>query len=284
MNREQYFFILIFIVSLLACSLSDVPINIPSFSDNACAFSTALEATIDAKHARQIRVEVQAGDLEIIGQDDTATVMVAGTACASSQTTLDAITLTARRNGDEIIIAVDLPVASPTETARVDLTIDIPRGIPLMIEDTGGSTAISRHQADIQLLDGSGPLSLQTIAGEVTITQDGAGPITMQAIQGRITIKQDGAGDISISDASRDIIIDQDGAGDITLQTIAGSITIGRDGAGDITISNVQGDVSIGRDGAGSIDVSDITGDFTVGSDGSGHIFHANIGGRVQLP
>jgi DUF4097 and DUF4098 domain-containing protein YvlB len=170
-----------------------------------------------------------------------------GTACASSEQMLGQIRIDATRQGDVIVVKVEIPERksawSWNEQARLDLTVMVPRTMPLSIDDGSGSAEIA-HVGTLKMTDGSGELTVSDVVGDVDI-EDGSGSIEVTGV----------TGDVRLSD-----------------------------GSGSMTVRDVGGSVTVEEDGSGSIDVVGVKGDFTVASDGSGGIEHRNVAGLVKVP
>ena len=217
----------------------------PVLADD-CAHKAEREAILDAGGAHSVRIEAGAGELHIEGRTGQTRVEARGTACASSEQVLERIRLTATRQGDTIVVKVDIPDGSIwgwNEQARLDLTVTVPRIMPLDVEDGSGSAEIAH-------------------VGKLTV--------------------QDGSGELSVSDVTGDLRI-EDGSGSIEVTGVTGNVRLS-DGSGSMTVRNVGGSVTVDDDGSGSIEVAGVKGDFTVAHDGSGGISHHDVAGHVRIP
>jgi hypothetical protein len=228
-------------VLILAAGLAASPV----LADD-CAHKAEREAALDAGGARSVRIEAGAGELRVEGRTGQTRVEARGTACASSEQVLGQIRLAATRQGDVIVVKVQIPEGSAwgwNEQARLDLTVTLPRIMPLEVDDGSGAAAIA-HVGKVTVRDGSGELSLTDVAGDVVIV---------------------------------------DGSGSIEVTGVTGSVRLS-DGSGSITVKDVGGSVTVEEDGSGGIDVAGVKGDFTVSQDGSGGIAHRNVAGQVRIP
>lgn len=122
-------------------------------------------------------------------------------------------------------------------------------------------TVILPPKTTLDVVDGSGSLSISGIDGDVTI-DDGSGEVNLDRIQGTVEVK-DGSGSIEIRDVGKNVRIE--------------------DGSGGITVRHVQGDVRI-EDGSGSIEVEDVGGSLDVPSAGSGSVRYRDVRGTVRVP
>ena len=227
-----------------------------------CDFTALREETVDAAGIELIEIDASAGYLRVVGEDGAGEVRARGEACASSESLLEEVRLVARRSGDRLRIIAEIPDSTwGRSTARLDLDLEVPAGIPLEIEDGSGSIEV-RHVASVEIEDGSGEIEVEDVTGDLRIT-DGSGEIEVAGVTGQVRI--------------------EDGSGEIDLRRV-GSVLIDEDGSGEIEIVEVAGDVMIRSDGSGSISVREVEGDFTVRRDGSGGIRHEAVAGLVDVP
>lgn len=245
---------------ILAAGLAASPV----MADD-CAHKAEREAVLDAGGARLVRIEAAAGTLRIEGKTGQTGVEARGTACASSEQVLGQIRLNATRQGDVILVKVEIPENQSwgrNEQARLDLTVTVPRIMPLEVFDGSGSAQIA-HVGKLSVRDGSGELSVSDVTGDLAI-DDGSGSIEVAGVTGNVRLS--------------------DGSGSITVRDVGGSVTVAEDGSGSIEVQTVAGSVTIEEDGSGSIDVGGVKGDFTVSRDGSGGIAHRDVAGQVRIP
>ena len=237
----------------------------PVLADD-CPHEAARQAVLDTGGARSVRIEAAAGELRVEGKTGQTSVEARGTACASSEQVLGQIQLHATRQGDVIVVRVEIPELSSwgwgEQQARLDLTVTLPRMMPLDVNDGSGSTWIA-HVGKLKMRDGSGELTVTDVAGDVSI-DDGSGSIEVAGV----------TGDVRLSD----------GSGSIDVRDVGGSVIVDEDGSGSIEVGSVTGSVTVERDGSGSIDVAGVKGDFTVARDGSGGIAHRDVAGQVRIP
>ena len=228
---------------LVAAALAAGP---PAALADDCAYTADREASLDAGGVRVVRIDAKAGALRVEGRTGLTRVEARGTACASSESVLDRIRLVATRQGDVIVVKVDIPDGSAwswNEQARLDLAVSVPRMMPLEVDDGSGS-AVLAHVGPLKMRDGSGELTVSDVAGDLSI---------------------------------------EDGSGSIEVDGVTGSVRL-TDGSGGIVVRNVGGSVTVDEDGSGGIEVSEVKGDFTVAHDGSGGIEHHDVGGQVRVP
>ena len=222
-----------------------------------CSMTDDRQATVATPGATEIRVIARAGSLEIVGRPNLGEVRASGTACADSQAHLDKVALLTRRDGDAVV------VETVTEHGRLDVRLEVPDSLPLVVVDTNGSAVIT-DVAALDLKDGSGSVRIEQVGGDVSI-RDGSGSLDIEGIDGSVTIENDGSGSVEIG-------------------TVAGDVLVENVGSGSIGITDVTGDVLIERDGSGGIRVTDVGGSFRVSRDGSGGIRSDRIRGPVSVP
>ncbi|MDX1501102.1 MAG: DUF4097 family beta strand repeat-containing protein [Thermoanaerobaculia bacterium] len=228
-----------------------------------CDHTAERDARIDAEGAGRLVVEARAGSLTLVGRPDADAVVARGTACSSRRSTLDDIQLTTRRRGDTLVLEVRIPddAGWRSGSARLDLDVEVPAGLHVVVDDTSGSVEIE-GVASLEIEDGSGSIEVTRVAGRVQI--------------------RDGSGEIDLRDAGGPVDI-RDGSGSITVADIGGDVEL-TDGSGSIDVRDVRGSVRVRSDGSGSIRVVRVDGDFVVESDGSGGVSFDRIAGRVSVP
>jgi hypothetical protein len=134
------------------------------------------------------------------------------------------------------------------------------------------------HKMDIQIIDGSGPLVVTNITGNLNVDDD-SGAIRVENITGRILIT-DGSGDIEVEEVVGSIEID-DGSGDIVIQDATGDVII-KDSSGGIEINDIGGNVIV-SDGSGSIDIYRVKKNVFIREAGSGKLEVDGVQGKVTI-
>jgi hypothetical protein len=223
----------------------------PALADD-CAHRADREASLDAGGARSVRIEAGAGELHVEGRTGQTRVEATGTACASSEQVLERIRLTATRQGDVIVIKAEIPDESSwgwNEQRRLDMTVIVPRILPLEINDGSGSAAIA-HVGPASIRDGSGELTVTDVVGDLRI-EDGSGSIEVEKVTGNVRLS--------------------DGSGSIDVRGVGGSVTVDEDGSGSIDVTDVKGDFTVSHDGSGGIAHRDVAGQVHIPSDRRDH-------------
>lgn len=216
-------------------------------------------AEVDASGAASLAVTAGAGSLEIRGRSDLDRVRVAGEACASSESLLEAIGLEARREGDRVVVAARMPDTEGWERAELDLVLEVPSSLTVKLDDGSGPITV-RDVAGLDVTDGSGSLEVRGIAGPVRI-DDGSGSIDLAEVRGALRL-HDGSGSIEISSVEGDVVV-EDGSGGLTIRRVRGSVRID-DGSGGISVVDVTGDLVVEEAGSGSLEIERVAGQVSI--------------------
>lgn len=236
-------------------------------------------ATLAVDGASELSVTAGAGDLVIEARESATEVQIKGTARARRESDLDGIQIRTDRDGDRLVVVTEIPNGNN----QLDLTIVLPKGLTLEVDDGSGDAEIRGISgAFLEVNDGSGNLDIRNIEADTEV-DDGSGNLELRSITGTVEV-EDGSGDVFIAAVTGTVTIEEDGSGNITLTDVASDVRIEDDGSGDIDIRDVGGSVRIEEDGSGNITVSDVGGDFIVRDDGSGDIRYDNVAGRVDIP
>jgi hypothetical protein len=228
-------------------------------------YTAPRSATVPASGARQVEIIGRAGSLRIDGRTRAREVTVRGTARASSRAALEEIRLIAEERDGTIHIEADIPEHhdwNGDDNQSLDLTIEVPAGMPLDVED------------------GSGDLEIRNV-GPLTLS-DGSGGAVIEHVGGNLRVK-DGSGEVRITDVKGDVEV-TDGSGLLDIRDVDGGIDIGSKGSGPLRITSVGKSVHIRAKGSGSVDVAHVGGDFIVDRKASGNIDYSDVKGRVEVP
>jgi len=254
------------------------------FDDLDCRYTAPRRALTPAAGISRIVLHTDSGSLKVEGVPGAAQVVAAGTACTSDDDFLPRMTLTLRKSGSDLHITSEIPdrtVIFGFFSARLDMAVSIPAGLPVVIEDDSGWIKVA-NTGPLTIDDDSGAIEVRNINGNVTIHDD-SGAIDINTVTGNVVVEDD-SGELTIRNVSGSVEIEDD-SGAIIVSNVTGSLRIRNDDSGSITVQNVKRDVTIDDDGSGGIDVADVGGDFTVGQKtSSGSIDYVRVGGRVRIP
>jgi hypothetical protein len=247
---------------VLACLLAS---NLWAYDD--CTYEKRIDTTLDLTNASQLKINATAGDLMVTGDSQDAVAAIEAVICASEEEWADESWLR-MESGTTAEITVEDPRSGNSswmnnEYFSVDLRVNVPAGMALIIRDSSGSMTVK----------GSGDLSIRDSSGDIEISD----------IQGMVNI-EDSSGDIEMVHVQGDLVIEGDSSGNITGTDIRGSVLVRNDSSGNIHFEDVQDDFVVERDSSGSIVADKIGGDFRVLKDGSGGIEARNVAGEVDIP
>ena len=231
-----------------------------------CDFQMDREITMSAAGVALLNIDAGSGTLHVEGQEGLDEIVMVGRVCASNEEYLDDLQLSVEQSATgEVTLVTHYPERTSrsggNHTARIDLTVLMPLGLNVDIDDSSGEMEVS----------GTGDLNID----------DSSGSIRVSGVIGSLII-DDSSGGLDVEDVSGDVSI-EDGSGGVVVRAIQGSLRL-RDGSGGIEAAAVGHDVIVESDGSGGIEVRDVGGDFIVERDGSGGIRHSGVQGRVDVP
>lgn len=254
------------------------------FDDDDCRHTAPRKGASPAAGVSRVVIHADSGSLKVDGTPGATQIAASGTACSSDEDFLDRMTLTMRRSGSDLHITTDIPektVIFGFFSARLDLAVTLPAGLPVVIEDDSGWIKLA-NTGTTTIDDDSGAIEVANIRGDLTIHDD-SGSIEINGVTGNVIVEDD-SGELTVKNVGGNVEIEDD-SGAITVATVQGSLRIREDDSGSIVVQNVKRDVVIDDDGSGSIDVADIGGGFTVGQKtGGGGIDYVRVAGRVRVP
>ena len=200
----------------------------------------------DADGLTEFVIDAGAGSLSIVGIDGAADIAVTATIRvegrdeeAARELIQKRLRLTLDREGEQARLVADTDGGwGWGGNAVIDLDVQMPAGVALVVDDGSGQTIISGVLGDIAIDDGSGSIELSNV-GSVRI--------------------DDGSGSIKVTDSAGDVYV-EDGSGTIDIRNVVGSVTI-NDGSGSITVDNVERNLVIEDDGSGSVNFTNVRGE-----------------------
>ncbi len=253
-------------VSLAVAGLASTGLSTTAMAWDDCDHRQDIDQVVSLEDVSLIDIEVNAGDLRVIGSSDDSEIRVSGVACMSKAKWLDEFELKTGQRGDRAFVETAMPDTDSwgwgNNYAYVDLTITVPDSIELKVSDSSGDAEI-RDVATLTVRDSSGDLEIYNVSGDLDV-KDSSGDLEIDGVDGQVEL--------------------EDSSGDIEVSNVSSRVLVHSDSSGDIDIESVEADVRVDRDSSGSIYVADIAGDFSVGSDTSGGIRHRNVVGRVDVP
>ena len=223
-----------------------------------CKYGADREAHLDTAGAERIEVVARAGDLEL-RPGTGSTVLAKGRACASSEAYLAQTQVRATREGNTVRVIVQVPDEMKgfgLFYASLDLTVDVPAGLPVEVVDTSGDITAQGVRIT-KITDSSGDIVVRGVPGDIEIN-DSSGDIRIDDAAGAVTIA-DSSGDVVIHGA-RDVLIRTDSSGDLNITRVTGDVRVENDTSGDIVIADVGRNVDVIADTSGDVRVSGVKG------------------------
>ena len=232
------------------------------------------ELSLQADTLQAILVDSGAGDMKIIGDTTTDTIVVSASVFGK-ELDEDEYQLSLEQKGGRAVLYAHVTQEN-YNNERIDLKISLPASLKLEVKDRSGDIQIESMQGGVLIDDGSGDIDLSNINGGLEI-DDRSGDISVITMVGDITIN-DSSGDINLITVEGDTKI-HDKSGDIRVNTLSGNLDI-EDLSGDIRVKTVSGVVTV-EDSSGDVDV-DGAEDFVLIAAGSGEVDLDNIRSRSE--
>ncbi|HMA54188.1 MAG TPA: DUF4097 family beta strand repeat-containing protein [Acidobacteriota bacterium] len=215
------------------------------------AFETTKSLNLPAQGVRRLEIQAGAGSLTVTGREGLAAIEVQAEIVARHVRDedmdgflKDRIELVLEMRGDVAVLVSRVRerfrLFSFDDGAVINLTVFVPKTMPLEIDDGSGSIAVE-DLAAVRIDDGSGSIRVDRIAGQVEIN-DGSGGIEIGDVMGNVSV--------------------EDGSGEIRIRRVGGTVTVD-DGSGSIDIADVEKDVRLVRTGSGGVDISNVKGQVT---------------------
>ena len=222
---------------------------------------------ISNKDVKILQITCAAGFLEVYGVDGTdridvtATIVISGISPEASPAFRERHVLLSlnKRSRKAILESVFKDQKLITTDAKIDLTVRVPKGLRVQINDGSGRIDVSDLDGDLEIEDGSGSMIIRDIGGNVAI-EDGSGKIEINDIRGNLEVK-DGSGSMRVERITGDVRL-VDSSGDMLIKDIDGNLSI-RDGTGGIEIIKVTRNVLIKEAGSGDLEIDGVMGKVT---------------------
>ncbi len=239
----------------------------PAFASQSCRFQAPRTLQVDLAGVQSVRVASGPHTLHLRGTSG-ADLGVTGRACASDEAALAGLTVTQRREGNQLVVdiggqqAVRVLRLFGGSYAYLDVTVQLPANLPVTLAVGSGDAVVSDlHELRAQV--GSGNLQVARAAGEVTVSV--------------------GSGDIDLNTIGK-LAIGAVGSGEAKAAGVRGDVRVGSIGSGTVQLRQVSGAVHVGSLGSGDLRVDGVGGDFTLDVVGSGDLTHAGVKGKVNVP
>jgi DUF4097 and DUF4098 domain-containing protein YvlB len=220
-----------------------------------------------------VTIELGVGDVQITASDRTDTIVEVRPSTESDETDVEAATQTRVEyaNGTLVVKGPKPRVLDFSNKSRsVDVSIELPTGSQVYGEASVGDFRSSGRLGECRFktttghlqLDHTGPLSLDTAGGHVTVERvegnaeiiTGTGRVRVGEIDGTAVIKNSNGntdigtvtGDVRMRAANGDISVDRVLGTQVDAKTANGSIRIGEATRGAVVVKTATGDLEIG--------------------------------------
>jgi len=194
----------------------------------------------------RLAIDAGAGSLYIEGRADIARVQVTAEIYQSNPNDDYTLRLALDAQGRALLEA---HAGGGWAKDRIDLSVLVPAGVAVDIDDGSGSISASGLAAGLVIVDGSGSIDLENLSGDVRI-EDGSGSIQVHRVSGGDLRIEDGSGSIRVEDVDGDVHV-TDGSGSLTVHQVSGKVTVS-DGSGSIEVVDAGG-FELLEDGSGSV-------------------------------
>jgi hypothetical protein len=141
----------------------------------------------------------------------------------------------------DLSVQVPAGLAVDVTDSSGDMTLEDVR--VARIQDSSGDILLHRTSGDVDVEDSSGDVRAEDVAGAVRVT-DSSGDIVIRGAQS-VHIPLDSSGDISIDRVAGDVTIDRDSSGDVTVSNVGGNFELKADGSGQVRVTGVKGEVRV---------------------------------------
>ncbi len=218
-------------------------------------FSKHLTLPIDG--IERLDIDAGAGKLNVIGVEGLRQIEVDAQIWAYSREG-DDYSLSLESHGDDAqLIGKNRRSKafsfSYGRSARIDMTVRVPKSLMLFVDDGSGDIVISNIQGKVNIDDGSGSIDIDKLGSDLSI-EDNSGSIRINDVQGKVDI-DDNSGGIIVTNVKGKVYI-EDGSGDIEVSDVSNTVKID-DGSGDIDVNRVDA-LKIIESGSGDVSVNDV--------------------------
>lgn len=231
-------------------------------------YALSSELVLPAGDIYELRIHCGAGALYLVNAEWRSTIKVFAEIEAKELGQGDTelfveknINLSLVRQGHRAFLKSDLkPTFLRQVDARINLTIEVPRGIDVFIDDGSGPIHVQYFSGHLDIKDDSGWIIIENAVGNVRIA-DGSGNIILDNIVGNVEIK-DGSGSIDVNQIKGDVRV-TDGSGAISVQYVDGNVSL-TDESGTIDINDISGNVLMRRSGTGELNIERVKGQVVI--------------------
>jgi len=214
------------------------------------SFETSKTLSLPAEGLRQLRIDSGAGRLNVTGVDSLTTIEVTAEIYAGGESEKDMadfikdhVELSLEKRGDRAVLMSGIEGHFHlffSSDARINLTVRVPKSLAIEIDDGSGDMTVEDIAADVSIEDGSGGIRVERVAGDLRI-EDSSGELDVEEVGGDVSI-DDGSGSITVADVKGSVTVD-DGSGSIDIDRVGRDVIIQDSGSGGVHIGRVDGRV-----------------------------------------
>ncbi len=214
------------------------------------SFDTSKTLTLPAEGLRELRIDSGAGRLNVTGVDSLTAIEVTAEIYVGGESEKDMadfikdhVELSLEKRGDRAVLASHIEGHFHlffSGDARINLTVRVPKSLAIEIDDGSGDMTVEDIAADVSIEDGSGGIRIERVAGNLRI-EDSSGELEVEDVGGDVSI-DDGSGSLTVSDVKGNVTID-DGSGSIDVDRVGKDVIIEESGSGGVHIGKVDGRV-----------------------------------------
>src|SRR5665647_484596 len=196
------------------------------------AFETTKTLNLSTQGVKRLEIEAGAGSLTVTGREGLAAIEVKAEIVARHVRDedmdgflKDEVELSLEKRGDAVVLVSRIRdrirLFSLGDDAVINLTVSVPKDMPLEIDDGSGSVVVE-DLAEVKIDDGSGGIEVDDVKGNVSV-DDGSGEILIRRVGGTVTI-DDGSGSIDIKDVDKDVRLVRTGSGGVDVSNVKGQV------------------------------------------------------------
>jgi hypothetical protein len=246
------------LIPLISVSLlSGCVVHVGGGHDDSPKEHFSKHLTLPIEDIERLDIDAGAGELNVIGVEGLQAIEVDAQIWAYSREG-DDYSLSLESHGDDAQLIGKNRRSKGFNfnfggSARIDMTVRVPKRLMLFIDDGSGDIKISNIQGKVSIDDGSGSIDIDKLGDDLSI-EDNSGSIRVNGVEGKVDI-DDNSGGIIVTNVKGKLYI-EDGSGDIKVSDVSNSVKID-DGSGNIDVSRVDS-LKIIESGSGDVSVHDV--------------------------
>jgi len=178
-----------------------------------CKFQAPRNLQADLAGIKAVQIELHSQNLHLTGSGSAGGLTLNGRACASDSATLEHLTVTQQRVGDQLLIDIGNDNHFSFHLfgdsyAYLDITAQLPANVP------------------VTLSVGSGDFKADGIRGDAKVGSVGSGDVVLRKVGGSVHADTLGSGDFTASDVAGDFTLSAKGSGDVNHSGVKGKVSV----------------------------------------------------------